>query len=1048
MPYTVSELASALDHLSAEAMSLRQQQTGLARLETFIEQRLREDKYAQHDLCSHTRATIELQREVIMPSISPQDLELLAALCKEYRIVFEGEVQPCEWPECHRTVLEHVTELGGKKFSSYAIDPSVTDDSPWKSEVKRLACNLVERAKRNRHRNESSWRISCEPFVFARLSGEVVCLEAIGLNRIFGHREDETVRHEATIAKKLGKKIQKPDAIFGLRQTRNIENLLHDTRKLQVGQPVQTNAKQLHEVLRPSPIDQPLEQSGDELLYPFLVLEAKSSTSDCDWYSIQLQTAFPIRTFLQTQHRLRTAAGSQTQSQSAPLVWFFANRGEDWRVSVAFMAEVTHKSNTIGHADYKIIEVWRGSIATQDGALQLLLLVDYVFDWARDVYREDILRKLRSLASGDNDAASVLYSDTDIFSTRQVDQPEMHSSTAGNKDYQAYMSAQKSFVDHDSRLGVVRHATLCRLILEQMSDALLLDQSAIEAMEQHWTGTVRMTPAALASKTQFYTVITCTNYLSASWHQVRELYVVAIAIDAWDAVVEGSKLIPNRGKAQRPVLDAAADANDLLENIDRLQAGTPGDTILACITRRAVELRRSTPFTFSSFLGVRPEALAAYRPMPKVMPKVIHPIPSDGILRDIVHYMYTSLKKGSLEPQESFLRVSKRFDQQHLLPQDKEPLYPRNNRPEALWLSADGCILVHGGCHSHDPEKSPSPTCLYLVNGDPIAPTEQEIVERTKRTFETRDFYHTTQDNGTSNLATLSRGSDYRAPWNLQETYGIHSDAYALFQILERCATSTLPSRQGSPRIPDGVVSGAYLHKRTLVPWSDPRRLGRKPEARMFLIYKLVSREIKYWKEVAAARKAEGSWACAWCAEVEVGMPRGSVVCDECFMEGEYEMFDWFRNCLMGEPAFPVVEGNRDDYEEEEEDEDEEEEEDEDDGESLRQLNVRWNQALRGYPALEEPFEDMRELFIQRQKFKRWSEQRRGERLSNHFGRRRKRLRNWFNRTDQRNPEADNLAQCRMYKNCLLSTASYSHYAQGAANALIENVYLEKCRKS
>jgi hypothetical protein len=141
------------------------------------------------------------------------------------------------------------------------------------------------------------------------------------------------VRHVPDVAARLGKKLQQPDSIFGLRQTRNIQNLLNDTRRAQgISEP---NPRQLHEELDPSPIDQPLCQIGDELLYPFLVLEAKSSTADCDWYSIQLQSAFPIRTFLETQRRLQDAA----KSKQAPLVWFFANRGEDWRISVAHMTD-------------------------------------------------------------------------------------------------------------------------------------------------------------------------------------------------------------------------------------------------------------------------------------------------------------------------------------------------------------------------------------------------------------------------------------------------------------------------------------------------------------------------------------------------------------------------------------------------------------------------------------------------------------------------------------------------------------------------------------
>jgi hypothetical protein len=107
-----------------------------------------------------------------MPSISAKDLKLIDDLRKEYRIVFAGEVQPQDWPECHRSLQGHVTELGDKKFNSYAIDSDLTDDTPWKSEVKQLARSLTERAKRNRHRNESSWRFSCEPFIFARLSGK------------------------------------------------------------------------------------------------------------------------------------------------------------------------------------------------------------------------------------------------------------------------------------------------------------------------------------------------------------------------------------------------------------------------------------------------------------------------------------------------------------------------------------------------------------------------------------------------------------------------------------------------------------------------------------------------------------------------------------------------------------------------------------------------------------------------------------------------------------------------------------------------------------
>jgi len=60
-----------------------------------------------------------------------------------------------------------------------------------------------------------------------------------------------------------------------------------------------------------------------------------------------------------------------------------------------------------------------------DGALQILLIVDYIFDWARDLYRGVIYRQLEALALGaDSDDRSVA-TDSDIFSLRGVSRREI-----------------------------------------------------------------------------------------------------------------------------------------------------------------------------------------------------------------------------------------------------------------------------------------------------------------------------------------------------------------------------------------------------------------------------------------------------------------------------------------------------------------------------------------------------------------------------------------------------------------------------------------------
>ncbi len=83
----------------------------------------------------------------------------------------------------------------------------------------------------------------------------------------------------------------------------------------------------------------PFKQVGEPLLFPFLILEAKSAKGD-DFDSIQKQTAFPIRTLLKIQADLRNECEQRISWQGGPLVWFLYNRGEDWRVAACFVENI------------------------------------------------------------------------------------------------------------------------------------------------------------------------------------------------------------------------------------------------------------------------------------------------------------------------------------------------------------------------------------------------------------------------------------------------------------------------------------------------------------------------------------------------------------------------------------------------------------------------------------------------------------------------------------------------------------------------------------
>lgn len=640
------------------------------------------------------------------------------------------------------------------------------------------------------------------------------------------------------------------------------------------------------------------------------------------------------------------------------------------------------------------MELWRGSISTRNGALQLLLLVDYVFDWARDVYRDYIIQELRTLASGENDAASIVYSDTDIYSTRQLE----YSGVPDQEDveeFEDYISSQKEYTALDSVKGVVRHATfvesrycaifvtpdnvqtllqstrqtktqqLCRYILGHMSDSITLDLPTLVAMEKQWTGNARLSPPGYLEQMKFYSVVSCTDYLSGSWHQVRELYVVAIAEGAWAAIVDASNLKKHRGKAEKPAFADMAIMDSMLTTLKRLQAGSLAEILLAAITRRAVKIRTkltdaSSVQTSSARMSSDDTSTSDTSSVDTNLssPALCEVVPDDGTFRDIVHYIYKFFKKGNLEPQESFMRVSKRFDQQHLLQFDAEPV---STTETPLPVSDSGCVLISSTCHSHDPERSKSEVCVYIVEGEPVAPTQEQLFERLMDTLETRDVYHTTQDNGTSNLTNIKQ-----VPWNLKKTYGIYSEHYGFFRFLvgigKKIGNYSVPATQGSLRA--SAESGSYLFTKNYIPWQDPRRIGGNIEGRMFTIYKLITSEISYWKMTAEQLSAEGIDCCQICAapmEDDLG------ICFQCITAlRDFDGHSWLTNVIQGRSPFPEGNEDSDGYDS--------------NSESFfdyRRRQDRWKENLAGYPRLDEGFKNLAELHSQYTKFTEWSEEKR-----------------------------------------------------------------------
>jgi hypothetical protein len=82
----------------------------------------------------------------------------------------------------------------------------------------------------------------------------------------------------------------------------------------------------------------PFKTEADPLLFPFLVLEAKSEASSSGFDAILVQSSFPIRGLLKMQDDLRSNV-SDVEGAFDPLVWFLASRGDAWRVYAGYVTK-------------------------------------------------------------------------------------------------------------------------------------------------------------------------------------------------------------------------------------------------------------------------------------------------------------------------------------------------------------------------------------------------------------------------------------------------------------------------------------------------------------------------------------------------------------------------------------------------------------------------------------------------------------------------------------------------------------------------------------
>lgn len=144
----------------------------------------------------------------------------------------------------------------------------------------------------------------------------------LGTNRLIETRAEETFVYDDLPMSTKGIPKQ-PDRVVGLTETKSFSRLL--------------NLSSTGESIRSTPF----AKLQDPLLFPFLILEAKQDRDSAGFEGAQRQTAFPIRELLRLQRGVYDLVPG---SSAAPLVWFIANRGDDWRVYACYIDEAGAQS--------------------------------------------------------------------------------------------------------------------------------------------------------------------------------------------------------------------------------------------------------------------------------------------------------------------------------------------------------------------------------------------------------------------------------------------------------------------------------------------------------------------------------------------------------------------------------------------------------------------------------------------------------------------------------------------------------------------------------
>jgi hypothetical protein len=405
---------------------------------------------------------------------------------------------------------------------------------------------------------------------------------------------------------------------------------------------------------------------------------------------------------------------------------------------------------------------------SHDGALQLILILDHVFDWARDVYRPAILHHLKSLSVDDLTDTGSVSTDSNIFSMadpvrlwmNRVQSADASGNMNSNEPNES-MEVIRPMPSLDSTKGVVRHASIidseflalyitgdnagtmfhslskkehiqpfARRILRALLNkkSLIFTERTLNALEDMWTGGASHLQNRSSAETEFVVRIILRSSLTDSWEQVRELSYLAVAKADLDVIVKFA------GWDEVPVPDFKAmrcAQQSVIDRVRRSQSMSPKENIEAAVQRSAFSLELDKKCSNGSMIELLTGSLQWVREAKRDQTNAI------------IHDIYDKNKRGLRPVSEPFIRESSRLDGP---PSSKTPINISADRIDVYqshpgaafvvdpWAARDvrreyGFVVVVGECVQPVISKAPSAdVCLFLTSTVPVMPRAEDVM--------------------------------------------------------------------------------------------------------------------------------------------------------------------------------------------------------------------------------------------------------------------------------------------------------------------------------